>query len=275
MSAPLGIVLYGSGLTADTDRMPSPFLWKDCPEDSLRTGACDGYVYWNDFLGDYSLAANQSATVLPDGVVGWTGATAGTLSMSASDDPTGVLRMLTTTDNEDTGIAILGGNNVVGQCIFTSNKKLWFETRLKFNNITDSKFGVFVGFAEEALASTAAVVAADGTMADKDYVGFHRLEADGDKMDLVYNTASGSTSPVTHLADAVTLVADTYIKLGIYCDGTEVYFYVNGIKVGSELLLAATDFPNGEEMAFYIAQQAAHADDAYTYVDWVKIAQQR
>jgi hypothetical protein len=267
-----GSVTYVDGLSADTTRGPSGKMWQTCPWDRIARDPSIGHAYFTDFLGNFALAANQAVTLLDEGVCGWTGATAGTITMDAGA-PTGVVKLFTTTDNEDTGISILGGKNTAGQLVFASNKKLWVEARVKFSNITDSKFGVFVGLAEEALASTAGVVANTGAMVDKDYVGFHRLEADGDAMDAVYNTALGSTSPVTHLADAATLVADTWIKLGIYCDGSYVYYFVNGQKVGDPVALSATDFPDGEEMAFYIAQQAAHADDAITSVDWVRIAQ--
>jgi hypothetical protein len=117
------------------------------------------------------------------------------------------------------------------------------------------------------------VIAAAGTLTDKDLVGFWRLEGDGDKLDLVHNTAGGGGIS-TLAADAVTLVADTWIKLGVYCDGTTVYFYANGVLVNS-VALTATNFPDGEEMALYFAITMAASEAMTASIDWIKVAEQR
>ena len=259
---------------ASASRMPTAGLWATCPEDAIARQQVDGLVYFNDFTeGGYTLANNQTVTHLARGVYGATAATAGSTISQLATAPYGVVSLNTTTDNEDAMIMILGGANNAGQIVLEAGKRFWLSCRIKTVNITDAKYGIFVGLAEEGLCATTAVIADTGALADKDYIGFHRLEADGDKFDIVYNTASGG-GQVVHLADGITIVADTYMYLDMYCDGTSIYFYANGVQVGTALALATAKVPDGEEMAFYAVQMAAHADDASTQIDQVKIAVQ-
>lgn len=273
-----GTQTFESGDTAQAGtaagRGPSPLIWGTCPVLQYMLDPTDGHVYFNDFQGDYALANNQTATDLGDGLMGFTGATGGSTLSMPTDEPNGALKLATTTDNESVGISCLGGGNVAGQFIIASGKEAWFEARIKVKNITNSKFGLFCGFAEEALLAEDGVMADAGTLSDKDYLGFHRLEGDGDKLDTVFNTASGGTSPVTIKADAVTLAAGTYIKVGFYYDGTTVTFYADGVALADTVARTATDFPDGEEMAFYMVLNAAHDDDADAHIDWVRIARE-
>jgi hypothetical protein len=252
-----------------------PNVFSNLPAAQITAGEIDGVYYINDFTeGGYTLANNQTVTALARGVYGATAATAGSTITHLATAPYGVISLNTTTDNEDAMIMFLGGANTAGQLVVSAGMKLWFSVRLKTVNITDSKYGLFVGLAEEGLCATTAVIGADGALTDKDYIGFHRLEADGDKFDIVYNTAGGG-GQVVHLADAVTIVADTYLELSIYGDGTSLYFYANGVQVGTALAYAAAKVPDGEELAGYVVQMAAHADDASTQIDRVIAANVR
>lgn len=254
-------------------RGPSPLIWDTCPVIDYTLDPTDGCVYFNDMQGNIALANNQTATLLDGGVMGFTGATAGSTISQPTDEPNGAVILSTTTANESVGISVLGGKNVGAQFVLTSGKKAWFEARIKVNSIADSLAGVFCGFAEEALLAEDGVLADAGTLADKDYIGFHRLEADGDKLDIVYNTAGGAAA-VDHAADAVTLVAATYKKIGFYCDGTSVTFYADGVAVGTALALATAEVPDGEEMAFYFVLNSGDGGDATATIDWVRIARE-
>lgn len=254
-------------------RGPSPLIWDTCPVLDYFLDPTDGMVYFNDCNGNIALANNQTATLLDGGLMGFTGATAGSTISQLTTDPNGAVVLSTTTDNESVGISALGGKNVAAMFVLTSGKEAWFEARIKTVNITDAKYGIFCGFAEEALLAEGGVLGDDDAMTDKDYIGFLRLAADGDKMDIVYNTAGGGGA-VTHLADAATIAADTYTKLGFYCDGTNITFYQNGAAIGTALALATAKVPDGEEMAFYFVLNAAHGDDCTATIDWVRIARE-
>jgi hypothetical protein len=263
----------GTEIAALTNTRAIPAtVFSNLPAAQIAAGEIDGVYYINDFTeGAYTLAANQSVTLLARGVYGATAGTAGTTISYLATAPYGVISLNATTDNEDAMIMFLGGANTAGQLVISTDMKLWFSVRLKTANITNAKYGIFVGLAEEGLCATTSVIGADGALTDKDYIGFHRLEADGDKFDIVYNTAGGG-GQVVHLADACTIVADTYTELSIYGDGTNLYFYQDGVQVGTALAYDAAKVPDGEELAGYVVHMNAHADDASTQVDRVVAA---
>jgi len=260
---------------SSTVRNISPAIWQTCPWEEIKANPGLGVTFESDFL-DFTQAANIAAvaSIQQNGVVAFTGATAGSTVTQETDEPYGVACLSCTTDNET--VCLTGpGKNVAGHFVFETGKKLWMEARVKLPVLTDDLQGVFVGLGEEGLCVTVGVIGADDAMTDKDYVGFHHLAADGDTFDTVFNTSGGGTSPVTIKADAVTIVADTYVNLGIYCDGTTVYFYKDGVVLADSVALTATDFPDGEEMAWYMALTNKGGGDAVANIDWVRIAQLR
>jgi len=251
-------------------RGPSPNIWDDAKILQIMLDPTIGWHYFNDFVNAPELGAN--ASVYDNGIIGaWTGATGGKIT-GVADELGGVIQLFTTDDNDCTGLVVCSSNGKAGLAKFAANKTLYFETRLKVSNITDSKFGLFVGFGEEALTGATGVIGDDGALADKDLVGFHRLEADGDKFDTRHNTAGGG-GITTVKADAITLVADTYVKLGIKLSGSTVTFYKDGAALDDTVAITATNFPDGEEMAIYIVLKAAADDDAKVEVDWIRAAQ--
>lgn len=271
--ANLNLTAAGGQSGTAAGRGPSPLVWDDCNVLQFMMDPTDGWVYMNDFVdGGYVLANNQSATHLNQGVVGFTAATGATVISQNTDEPTGVVTLACTTDNEDCGISVCGGVNTAGQIKLTTGKQFWMEARVKSLNITDAKFGIFFGLAEEGLSSAGGLIDNADALTDKDYVGFHKLAADGDKFDTVFNTASGGTTPISIKADAVTIEADTYIKLGMHCDGTTLRFYADGVLLADSIAIAATDFPDGEEMAVYFVAMNAHGDAAESSIDWIRVA---
>lgn len=264
----------GDVAAAAPARMPSAAIWEDCPWDEIQAGKCDGFALFEDFLGGFTQATNvaASASTLPSPWAAFTANDAGHTVDQEVDEPYGTVTLNMAADNLTTTLVGLGKGNA-GQLVLEAGKRAWFEARVKTSTITDSKNGLFVGLGEEGLAVTVGVIAAAGTLTDKDLVGFWRLEGDGDKFDVVYKTAGGNGTIVLE-ADAVTLVADTYVNVGIKCNGTTVYFYANNTLIDS-VALDAADFPNGEELCVYIASTAAATEAGDHTVDWVKIAQER
>ncbi len=149
------------------------------------------------------------------------------------------------------------------------------ECRIQVSTIAGDVSQLFIGFAEEALNSAGALLAInEAGMTDKDYVGFVKEYADGDAMNTDFNTASGGTSPVSN-SDAVTLAAATWTKLGMYTDGTTLTFYQDGVALTDTFTLAQTDFPDGEEMAFYLENMCGAIGTVGTVtIDWLRIAQE-
>ncbi len=258
----------------------SPAIWDNCPVLRLQNDPQAGFIYFNDFKDGVTVAANSTAAVAAAlgttgaGVTACTAATAGTTISMSSTDANGVVVLATTTDNQDVILSVLGGNNTAGMVSFVSGKKLWMECRVSRTTIVDSNMNLFVGFAEEGLVATTTFWSTSDALADKDWVGFGSVITDGDKLDTMYNTASASGVPANVTADAVTMAADTFTKLGIYFDGTTINFYQDGVLITDTTPLTVTTagFPDGEEMAFYIAIMNAGGEDTSAKIDWVRIA---
>jgi hypothetical protein len=259
----------GIATPSSTSNTFSPAVWGAAPWEDVVLGRVRGTAIFEDFKGNYALAANQAVTALGDHLAGFTDGTAGSTITQLTTDPNGVLRLSTTTDNEDIGICIGNASNVAAQFKFSSDTKLYMEARIRVANITDSKAGLFIGFGEEALASNAGIISTGDALADKDLVGFFKVSADGDALDVVHNTASGG-GVTTAGADACTLAAATWTNVAIYSDGTTAYFYQDGVLVDS-VLLAATNFPDGEEVAFYFVTMNTGGDDWTADIDWAKL----
>lgn len=254
-----------------TGRGPSPDLWNSCKNIlEYANNPEKGMVYFNDFINGPVAANNQTVSYAGDVSI-YTAATSGTTIQCDPTSKFGVLELDTTTDDEGATISVLHGGGKAGGVVLTSGKKLWFEARINTESITNDKINTFCGFAEENLGGAGALITTSDALTDKDMVAFVQLAADGDKLDIVYNTASGG-GVTTSLGDAVTLVADTFVKVGIHCDGTYVHFFSDGVKIHS-VALSATNFPDGEEMAFYFAMMNKGGDTLCNRIDWVKIAQ--
>lgn len=275
----LNYQLAVGGARSASSRMSSRKIWSTCPWAELANGTRDGFAIFDDLIhgievtNNKAVAAAQALGTVAPGWAACTAATAGTNITTVTTTPYGNVKLESTTDNEDAIISLLGSYNIAGQVVFEANKRVWMEARIKQLNITDSKANLFCGFAEEGLVATTTLLTASDAMADKDYVGFQRVFADGDALDVVHNTASGGGA-TTAGADACTIVADTWTNVGMYCDGTTVFFYQDAALVDS-VLLTATNFPDGEEMAFYFGIMLGHGDTFSANIDWVKIAQER
>jgi hypothetical protein len=265
----------GTGTTADTDRAPSRNLWESCPWASIREGVIDGIAYWYDF-NDFRLSTNVNAAEAywSNGfkLFGSDGA-----AVASADILGGGITVSSDGDNEGLGF---GWANYPLQ-ISRDHRDLWFEARLKTSTITDTKHGFFLGLTDAIALSATVPIAAAGTLADENFVGFHRLEGDGDKLDTVYK-ADGVTQ-VTVQADAVTLEADTFIKLGMRFNPNDqqgrwgLSWYYNGLRATTDynvIAAAGTDFPNDVRLGFAFALLNATATTPGSCtIDWLRVAQ--
>lgn len=136
--------------------------------------------------------------------------------------------------------------------------KFAFEACVKFSTISNSINGAFIGLLEAVAPSATVPMPDDGTLSDNNMVGLWRLEGDGDKVDTTY-TANGVTRVIV-AADAATLVANTYIRLGMTFDGALLTFWSDGVKLAATKAIpaaAGTDFPNDVYMGGCIALKNA------------------
>lgn len=267
------LVNWRQNNTRITDRHWSPNIWSRCPVAEIRNGKQPG-VFVDDDMTETPLIATPTITTMADYNNGWKafGSAGGTLI--AGTEQGGVLVFTETDDNQGIGI-----QRIIPQFkIARGELDLFFEVRLKLSSVADTRFGVFVGLAEPLTLSATVPIAADGTLADQNFVGFHRLEGDGDQLDTVYK-ANGVTQ-VTVKADAAldVLEADTYVKLGMmYIANERRLYFVKDNQVLPDYKnipsAAGTDFPNDVLLAPVIAMLCASADDAVLTLDGVRCYQ--
>lgn len=257
-----------TGGLLDTNRLPSPSIWADCPASNIAAGITDGVHIYDDFENGPLVASGAEADYAgyrgfadTGGTVADGGEWGGTLVLSSDGDNEGAgLR---------TGCAPFQIDRAQG--------KFWFEARVKTSTIADTKHGLFLGLTEAAAITATSPIAAAGTLADINFVGFHRLEGDGDYFDTVYK--ANTVTQVTVKADAVVIVADTYVKLGMVFDPcTNVLtFYKNGVPLADTYTIPAadgTDFPNDVRLGLLISVLNATASTpGSSEIDWWRAAQ--
>lgn len=267
----LNPVTYRQNFSAHTKRQPSPNIWHDCPAlEFMLEGT--GYFWHEDFAGFRTSAnINAAEAYWARGLKAF-GSDGG--AIADADIQGGGITLSSDGDNEGVSLGMM----VPVVQLSRTHGKLWFEIRLKTSTIADTKHGWFAGLIDSAALSATVPIAAAGTLADENFVGFHRLEGDGDKVDTVYK-ADGVTQ-VTVEADFATLVADTWIKLGFSfdaADGNKLTFYVDGVPSATTYTMASaagTDFPNDVRLGFVFALLNATATTpGNTTLDWVRLAQ--
>jgi hypothetical protein len=173
-------------------------------------------------------------------------------------------------DNEE-GAITLGDSGILGAVVTTagSNKKLWFETRVKFSDITAQS--AYVGLAGANSPADGLLADAGTTIASKNLLGFNVLEASPSALNAVYDTASSLT---TLKSAAQTMVAGTWYKLGIRYDGTTIHYYVDGSIVAS-IAASADNVPDGVYLAPLWALKAHESDDKNLSIDWWRFGIER
>lgn len=263
-----------NGPTEVTDRELSPAIWADFPAAEITENPTLGFFLVEDFTNQPDVAAgaqalygNYKGFASTGGSVVNVAAVAGGQKVFSSDG-----------DNEGASM----GQAAFPVMISRSHKLTCWEARVKFSSIADANTGGFAGLLESASLSATVPIAADGTLSDNNLVGFHRLEGDGDKLDVVYK-ANGVTQ-VTLLADAVTLVADTFVKIGLRFEPTNsigsyyIRFFANNVELiptnGRYQIpsAAGTDFPNDVTLGWVLAMLNATASSPGTMTaDWVAL----
>jgi hypothetical protein len=259
-----GIPVKGSaGVLADSARsraataMPTAAIWNNFDLSEMRKNPFAGSLLESDFTHGEDVPsekftdASSVIRVLP-GAAG-----------------EGVISLFITADNEEAAVQFQS-------CPITSSGGVaWgLEARIKASTITDTKAGFFFGLMAGEAALAGDLIADAGTLADVGAIGFQNKEGDGDIIDLVYDKASQTQNE--HDDDYHTLVADTYVTLGLYFNGTTIQGYLNGVLTGTAISgadIAAADFPAADVLVPTLVIKGAAADDKTITIDWIRAAQ--
>src|SRR5574343_1628223 len=225
------------GYDSDTRRKFSPGLWGNCPWSGIRNGIVEGIAFEDDFLAGPIKAAGAVSHIGNYNCFADTGG-----SIADANAQFGAITLASDDDNEGASLAVA----LASLYITKAAGDMWFEARVKFSTIANTTIGAFIGLIDSATLSATVPIAADGTLADENLVGFWRLEGDGDALDTYYK-ADGVTA-VAVKADAVTLVADTYVRIGMRFshETGKLYFYADGVELADNKTIpnaTGTDFP--------------------------------
>ena len=259
-------------LTGDTTRGPSRSIWGDIEVLDAYDDPGRGCYIWDDFMsipitppttegnwGNYAAFTSTGGTMADGSTLG------GAVAIGS--------------DGDDEGASF---RTVVAPFkIARGQQPFAFEARIKTSTIGDTKHNILLGLIENAAFSATVPITAAGAIADKNMVGFRRTEAanGGATIDAVYK-ADGVTA-VTQVSGLTTLVADTYVKLGMRYfpqdrGGTgENYvlaFYVNGVRSATYKQIpsaAGTDFPNDVNLGLFMAVlNATGTTPGTSTIDW-------
>jgi hypothetical protein len=233
--------------TVDTGSQPSPFIWAPIIPiiEEIKRQEREGYHLWDTFDRIKLPADNTTETYWSDGWMffGSTGVTGIATQSSSALVPAvgtapafGVVTLGSDGDNEGAYLRqAISPFRIVGPNSTSASRgpSVAIEARVLTSTIADTKHGIICGLVEDVAASAIVPITAAGAIADKNIVGFHRLEGDGDQFDCIYK-ADGITQ-VTVLGDASTIVASTYTKLGlVYTDSdSTLRYYANGVLCAS------------------------------------------
>jgi hypothetical protein len=219
---------------------------------------------WQDFYTEYrpfgrvSMYKNDFLSWVPDE---WTVTEVGTSLQKLADAKNGVLELVSGGTENDGNNCQLGGSGdseTVGESFKPeSGRNMWFEVRLKADDVTEHDF--FVGFSIQDTAVCASYGA--------DLIGFRTDDGDALLDCTSASTASGATSSL----NVATLVNDTFIILGFKVIGTEkIEFYVNNVLKATH----TTSIPS-TEMKLTMAQLTGEGNAATLSIDYIVAAQDR
>jgi hypothetical protein len=230
----------------DKDYSPVASMWRSCPQLAGLDPATVS-TFFDDFHSFQITSGNDLGWISTEVEAG-----AGDAALTIDNSANGILKVVNDAADDDS--VELQYN---AECWkLAASKPLWFEARLKVSDATQSDLLVGLCITD----TTAITGVTDGVYIKKD---------DGDaNLDSV--TMKDST-PTANSAIG-TLVDNTFIRLGIFCDGVSaVYFYVDGVLVATH----TTNICDDEELTITLAYQNGAAAAKTAYYDYVKAVQVR
>jgi hypothetical protein len=220
-------------------RLFSPRLWKGfgSPANMNPSGSSFQTPVGNPAFGFFDDFMTFNATSLVGPYMNLL--TAGCTAALAADTATekGVLALAVDGDvaNDE---AIIKWGGLASAPFFLANNDLAFECRLSVSSIAAAKWSYGIGLGEANMIVTDGFfVDTSGALADRNFVGFNHLVAEGAAIDAAYK-ADGQTyqdgATKTKLNALHTAVASTYVKLGFRYRAApkSLEFYVNGRLAG-------------------------------------------
>ena len=215
----------------------------------------DQFTYFDDFEQG-ALDATHNWTIVKD-----TGASAAI----AADGTGGEVNLTSaaTTDNDGASIQAKQESFALPT---SAGKKLYFESRVKISDATQTDF--LVGFTEAFTTNP------ENALLSANVIGF--VKVDGTAI-VKGTTESGGTQTLVEFADTTksTMENDTYVTLGLVATkGTnldKVEFYINRNKVGQ----STTNIPTANMKVMAMSVSGDTTGTKVTTIDYIMAAQDR
>lgn len=235
---------------ADVDAGPSPIIFGDIGklQGDTQMGRC--VFYDNDFIA----ASSMTTTVVSEGIypVQTGGGSIAGKGINDNSVELGVIEFDALDDaNDESGIQIGLGNQYRLDTNTTYRAMAGMEVRFLVDDIAVNSTLLIAGFVEGPIADDHIIDSTGGAKNSTSFVGFQTLRAAPQTLVAVMqNTATAGVTTI--LANAGTLVVNTYSKVGVVfdpfgIDDEKLAFVVNGAIVAycTDAQLAA-NFPLGE-----------------------------
>lgn len=278
---------YKNKGTTDTTRNFSPAIWGNCPVNLIRDGVLRGYVDGDDFLPPGVISEDAVDDLYQKYID-----TSNTIRLAANSTTAygGILELVTdATDNDAPVIQRHGanaGSTAIGPYIIGNSAgaafRLWFEARINKSSIADNVCAFACGLAQVGRAADNGLLEDDtGDIVDSiSFIGWRNLNDNGEELDFVYQDG-GQTAPVEVMANAATLVADTYIKLGFVFDpfataSQQIKLFINNVEQSTYVTttnIDATTFPENDALAFVFGTKNGTAGASTGRIDWWRCVQ--
>lgn len=251
---------------------PSGNIWHDCHWVESLADPGIGYGFHEEFnhFGDPGTLTSIKEF---DGYTVFAGATGLIVNTEVLG---GELNLLTSASNEAT---VIGRDPVYN--ITSLGGALWFEARIKVSTVTTNLLGFFVGLMDTTAYTPTIPLTATSDLGDVNLVGFHRPEANTTAMDTSYK--ANSVTAVEVNSNVGTLVADTYVKLGLKFTPSDagaatLRFYIDNVLQANKKTIpnaTGTDFPADVRMGPVFAVQGVSTPDHSMTIDWWRCFQNR
>ena len=215
----------------------------------------DQFTYFDDF-NQGALDATHNWTIVKD-----SSATAAVVADSLNGEVN--LTSANTTDNDGASIQAKQESFALPT---TAGNKLYFETRVKISDATQTDF--LVGFTETFATNP------ENALLSSNVIGF--VKVDGTAI-VKGTTESGDTQTLVEFADTTksTMENDTYVTLGLVAtknDSTnKVQFFINRNLVGS----STTNIPTANMKVMAMSVSGDTTGTKVTTIDYIMAAQDR
>jgi hypothetical protein len=236
-------------MAASVTRLPNGVSTNTPDQNLANWGLPDPTRYhtWFDDFDDY-LAAN------------WVRTATGTGTTVVNTGADGGLLLTTNSAADNDAVFYQWSENAAAGTAetfkFIAGKKLWFKSRLKVSDVTESDFVMGL-----QITDTTPLAVSDGVFFRKD---------DGDT-NLNFVVTKGSTATTTVITGQ--LANDTFITLGFYYNGVDkISIFINDAAVSSSVI---TNLPDTEELTLSFGVQNGEAVAKTMSVDYILVSKER